>query len=307
MAVARVLTLVLGVFCLWGYGAFAREAMQTASGKPVEVRQGEIVEIKVAGVEWVAVEGRLGKEKIHFYPGPGGFYSALVGVDLEAKPGLVKVKVHATRQSEKSHESEIPLMIKAKAFQKESFSVAAEFDQLGPEVLARISADREQFARAFASTAPARLWVMPFVLPISSDITSPFGYRRVINGMPRAPHSGVDLKAAVGTEVQATNHGRVVLRGDFFYAGKSVVLDHGGGLQTLYFHLAEVKVEQGAMVRQGDVIALSGMTGRITGPHLHWGARLNNARVDPLELVGKLRDQRDSNPHPGHPGGKMEK
>jgi murein DD-endopeptidase MepM/ murein hydrolase activator NlpD len=88
--------------------------------------------------------------------------------------------------------------------------------------------------------------------------------------------------------VLATNHGRVVLTGDYFFAGKSVVLDHGGGLYTMYFHLSEFKVDAGAMVRRGDVLALSGMSGRVTGPHLHWAARLGNARVDPMELVQKI-------------------
>ncbi len=92
----------------------------------------------------------------------------------------------------------------------------------------------------------------------------------------------------MGTEVVATNHGRVVLVGSFFFAGGSVVLDHGGGLFTMYFHLSEFKVEEGAMVRRGDVIALSGSSGRVTGPHLHWGARMANARIDPLELLTKI-------------------
>jgi murein DD-endopeptidase MepM/ murein hydrolase activator NlpD len=92
----------------------------------------------------------------------------------------------------------------------------------------------------------------------------------------------------LGTEVVAANHGRVVLLGDFFFSGNSVVLDHGGGLYTMYFHLSEVKVEAELAVRKGDVIGLSGMTGRVTGPHLHWGARINGARVDPFELLNKL-------------------
>jgi murein DD-endopeptidase MepM/ murein hydrolase activator NlpD len=80
----------------------------------------------------------------------------------------------------------------------------------------------------------------------------------------------------------------VVLVGNFFFAGGSVVVDHGGGLYTMYFHLSEFKVDKGALVRRGDILALSGATGRVTGPHLHWGVRLNNARVDPLDLLRKL-------------------
>ncbi|MEO6163310.1 MAG: M23 family metallopeptidase, partial [Candidatus Binatia bacterium] len=110
----------------------------------------------------------------------------------------------------------------------------------------------------------------------------------------RAPHTGTDLSAPVSTEVVATNHGRVVLVGNFFFAGGSVVIDHGGSLYSMYFHLSEFKVEEGAMVRKGDVVALSGGTGRVTGPHLHWSVRLNNTRVDPLVLLQKYSSQPDA-------------
>ena len=131
----------------------------------------------------------------------------------------------------------------------------------------------------------SRLWVGAFLAPVAVQITSPFGLRRVINSLPRTPHGGVDLKAQLGAEIAAANHGRAVLRDDFYFSGKSVVLDHGGGVFTMYFHLSEFRVEKNAEVRKGDIIGLAGMTGRVTGPHLHWGARLNGARVDPMELL----------------------
>ncbi len=127
--------------------------------------------------------------------------------------------------------------------------------------------------------------------PVPGAITSPFGRRRVINGSPRSPHTGVDLRAAAGAEIIATNHARVVLVDDFYFGGKSVVLDHGGGLYTMYFHLSDFRVKEGSRVRKGGVVGLAGMTGRVTGPHLHWGARLNGARVDPFELLNKVWDK----------------
>jgi murein DD-endopeptidase MepM/ murein hydrolase activator NlpD len=116
-------------------------------------------------------------------------------------------------------------------------------------------------------------------------VNSAFGFRRVVNGLARAPHEGVDLKAALGAPVVAANDGRVVLEDNLFFSGNSLFLDHGGGLYTMYFHLSEFRVPTGASVRKGDVIGLAGMTGRVTGPHLHWGARLNGARIDPLDLL----------------------
>jgi murein DD-endopeptidase MepM/ murein hydrolase activator NlpD len=269
----------------------AQPSAKTGAMKTVEILQGEIAEINLSAPGVVAAEGRLGSEKIYFYPGDNGVLTALVGADLETRPGLAKILVNGTTQSGAPWATQIPLKIKSKAFKSEAFSVAQEFDQLSPEVLERIRREQEQFARVFAVSAPQRLWARPFVAPLPKEITSPFGYRRVINGSPRAPHTGVDLKAAMDTPVLAANHSRVVLLGDFFYGGKSLVLDHGGALFTVYFHLSEFKAEEGAEVKKGDVIALSGMTGRVTGPHLHWGARMNGARIDPFQLIDKVNEK----------------
>jgi murein DD-endopeptidase MepM/ murein hydrolase activator NlpD len=288
MRVARAVGSALVLLSLLPGHAFARPDARATVAKPTEVFQGDIVAIKIPAVGLTAVEGRLGKATVPFYLRPSGYYTALVGADLEAKPGVMTLNVKGTTTTGTEHDSQVTLRIKPKSFKKESFSVAAEFDQLSPEILARIRNDQEEFSRAFMSSLPEPLWEGAFVIPLSSEITSPFGYRRIINGTPRAPHTGVDLKAALGTPVVAANHGRVALVGDFFFSGQSVVLDHGGGLHTVYFHLTEYKVETGAPVRKGDVIGLSGMTGRVTGPHLHWGARLNGARVDPFELLNKL-------------------
>jgi murein DD-endopeptidase MepM/ murein hydrolase activator NlpD len=283
-----VIAATLALFALFDNRSFGAVAAKEKVAKAIEIFQGNILELKIPAEGLTAVHGRMGNATIPVYPSGNGFFTTLIGVDLEAKPGLVNVIVKSTTSSATLRESQIRLQIKPKSFKQESFSVAAEFDQLSAEVIERIRKDQDQFSRAFMSSAPERLWEGSFLLPVSSDVTSPFGYRRVINGTPRAPHTGVDLKAALGTEVMAANHGRVVLLGDFFFSGNSLVLDHGGGLYTVYFHLSEFKVEAGAPVRKGDLIGLSGMTGRVTGPHLHWGARLNNARVDPFELLRKL-------------------
>jgi murein DD-endopeptidase MepM/ murein hydrolase activator NlpD len=288
MRVTRAMGSALALLSLLAAHAFARPGARATVTQATEVFQGDIVAIKIPGVGLTAVEGRMGKATVPFYRRPNGYYTALVGADLEAKPGVVILMVKGTTSTGTERNSQVTLRIKPKAFKKESFSVAGEFDQLSPETLERIRNDQEEFSRTFMSSLPEPLWEGAFVLPLSSEVTSPFGYRRIINGTPRAPHTGVDLKAVLGTPVVAANHGRVALVGDFFFSGHSVVLDHGGGLHTVYFHLAEYKVEAGTPVRKGDVIGLSGMTGRVTGPHLHWGARINGARVDPFELLNKL-------------------
>jgi murein DD-endopeptidase MepM/ murein hydrolase activator NlpD len=163
--------------------------------------------------------------------------------------------------------------------------VDKSFDRFDEATLQRIEKERARITRLWQLSSPRRLWEGRFIPPVPGAVSSPFGLSRIINGSLRSPHSGVDLKAPAGMEIIAANHGKVVLREEFFFAGKSIVLDHGGGLYTMYFHLSEFEVEKGSEVRQGDLIGRVGMTGRVTGPHLHWGARLNGARIDPFELV----------------------
>jgi murein DD-endopeptidase MepM/ murein hydrolase activator NlpD len=257
--------------------------------RSIELRQGELIELKISGADLVAVEGRWGKEKIFFYPNGNGKFAALIGADVEAKPAASKFWLKATSQSGAEQQSEVPVKVKAKPFRTESFNVPPSFDQMTAETLEEIRREQTEFARAFEASTPERLWDAPFVRPVAQEESaSSFGSRRIINGTPRAPHTGTDLSAPAGTEVVAANHGRVVLVGNFFFAGGSVVLDHGGGLFTMYFHLSEFKVEEGSMVKKADVVGLSGATGRVTGPHLHWGARLANARIEPFELLKKI-------------------
>ena len=292
---AKTLAIIVGaIFCVLGIFTFQTDSC-ASEPKLLEVSQGEILELRVSGLGLTAVEGSLGKNKILFYPGEDQKYSALVGIDLDTKPRTLNVIIKSTTRAGTQRQVAIPIKIKAKAFPQESFTVAAEFDELGPALLERIRQEQEQLDQLFAISTLQRLWDLPFIAPVSADISSPFGYRRVINGTPRAPHTGVDLRAPIGTEVQAANHGRVALLGDFFYSGKSIFLDHGGGLYTMYFHLSQFKVEKGMEIRKGDIIGLSGMTGRVTGPHLHWGARINSARVDPFELIEKLSGKAQTN------------
>ncbi|HJT17882.1 MAG TPA: M23 family metallopeptidase, partial [Thermoanaerobaculia bacterium] len=126
----------------------------------------------------------------------------------------------------------------------------------------------------------------PFIDPIAGVKGTNFGVRRIFNGEPRAPHSGADLHAAAGTPVHATNRGRVVLAKNLFFTGNTVLLDHGFGIYSLYAHLSRIDVHAGETVNRGEVVGLVGATGRVTAPHLHWGMRVQGARVDPFSLVG---------------------
>jgi murein DD-endopeptidase MepM/ murein hydrolase activator NlpD len=285
---------VVIIATLWSIAVAARPAVGAAAGhvkwpRSIEVAQGELVEVKIVGADLTAVEGRWGQERIYFHGDGKGQFSALLGADVEAKAAPSKLSVKVVRQSGQALQSELPVKIKAKSFRTESFSVPSSFDQMTPETLEEIGREQAAFKQAFSAPIAGRLWEPPFVRPVPHEAAAAsFGARRIINGTPRAPHSGTDLAAPAGVEVMAANHAKVVLVGNFFFAGGSVVLDHGGGLFTMYFHLSEMKVDEGAMVRKGDLIGLSGATGRVTGPHLHWGARLANARIEPFELLKKI-------------------
>ena len=121
-----------------------------------------------------------------------------------------------------------------------------------------------------------------------TGFAAPFGSRSVFNGQPRSPHSGADFRAAEGTPVVAPNVGRVVLTGDTYFSGGSIILDHGWGLYSYFAHLSKILVDKGDLVEPGQTVGQAGATGRVTGPHLHWTLRLNGARVDPLSLIELL-------------------
>jgi len=132
------------------------------------------------------------------------------------------------------------------------------------------------------------LWSGPFVRPVPDAANSAFGTRSVFNGEPRSPHSGADFSSQPGTPVKSPNAGRVVLAGDLYFTGNTVVIDHGAGLLSLFAHLRAITVRESDSVTAGTVIGEVGATGRVTGPHLHWTVRLNGARVDPMSLLAVL-------------------
>ncbi|MGH7829083.1 MAG: M23 family metallopeptidase [Candidatus Binatia bacterium] len=271
--------------CLSGQAAGAGDFLWTVSVNSPEVLQGGLVQIEVTGSDLAEVKGSLRSREFPFFPSGHGSYASLIGVDLEEKAGIHKIVIRAMNQSGGRSEKIVALRVVEKEFPRENISVPDSFDRIDEATRKRIEREQAELARLWRVTTGRRFWEGGFLSPVAGEVTSPFGFRRIVNGSPRSPHTGVDLKAHLGTEVLAANHGQVVLRDEFFFNGKSIVLDHGGGLYTMYFHLADFRVAKGLQVRKGDLIGWAGMTGRVTGPHLHWGVRLHGARVDPFELL----------------------
>jgi murein DD-endopeptidase MepM/ murein hydrolase activator NlpD len=165
--------------------------------------------------------------------------------------------------------------------------VAGDKVDLSKEAIARIREERQAFRNAWDSSTYIRFWSGPFLRPTRSDrITSYFGERRIYNnGKLRNVHRGVDLAAGVGDPIKATAAGKVVLASFCYLEGGLIIMDHGGGLFTLYCHLSKLNVKAGDTVDKGHVIGLAGSTGRVTGPHLHWGCGVQGVRVDPMSLL----------------------
>jgi hypothetical protein len=216
----------------------------------------------------------LNRQKTVWY----GFFAA----DLTAKPGRYKVLV---KKNPSGHEKNLVIEVKKKDYGLRRLTLPKNMVELNAETLTRVTKESKTMKKLWEAPPSTPLWNGPFLRPISGKVMTPFGPRSIINNQSRAPHSGVDLKAKKGTPVRATNDGRVALASDYFFSGRSVVIDHGGGIQSMYFHLERILVQQDEMVTKGHIIGLVGSSGRATGPHLHWGIRINGARVDPLRLL----------------------
>jgi murein DD-endopeptidase MepM/ murein hydrolase activator NlpD len=156
-----------------------------------------------------------------------------------------------------------------------------------PEDEERIAQEQGIIGRAKTHWREAELANIDLAKPAHGPFTSPFGLRRFFNGQARNPHSGLDIAVPRGAPVHSAAAGNVLLTGNFFFNGKTVFVDHGQGLITMYCHLDDIDVREGEPVSRGQPIGLSGMTGRATGPHLHWSVMLNGTMVDPKLFVSR--------------------
>jgi len=206
---------------------------------------------------------------------------ALVGVDLDRPPGRYPIEIEA-RDGTRLRAA---LEVVPRKFPEERLTVPKGYVEPDRATLARIEREQRLLAGLWEKTAAEPYWKGTFLPPADGPSGSAFGLRRFFNGEPRSPHAGIDFRAPEGAPVRASNRGRVVLARGLFFTGNTVVIDHGCGLFTLYVHLSEFGIYQGAWVDRGQEIGKVGMTGRATGPHLHFAVRLGDARIDPAALL----------------------
>jgi hypothetical protein len=240
--------------------------------------------IQVAPAERIVI----GFEGIDYNLGIGGGVGtafALIGLDLALKPGPYDLKMTAYLREGGVEKLRHPLMVQGREFPVKKLLVKQEFVTPPPEVEERIRRESDLLQMVYGVITEEWLGEGVFERPHSGESADNFGERRIYNGVPRSSHSGLDIAAPQGSPVRAANSGRIVLARDLYFSGKTVIIDHGLGVFSIYCHFSELKVNRGQTVRRGDVIALAGSTGRSTGPHLHWAVRIRGNRVDPQALL----------------------
>ncbi len=230
-------------------------------------------------------EVHVGDRRHAFFPAPGPRAQgvALVPMPFDAPPGPTALRVH---DSKGTLLRTLSLTVKKASFPMVNLKVAGNTVHPSEAEKARIAKEAAEFKRVTADPAPTRLWEAPFIPPVKSLVTCVFGTTRRFNGEVKSVHKGIDLRAATGTPVLAPAAGTVRIAQDCFYGGNLVFIDHGLGLFSFCCHMSRLDVKVGQRLAAGDLLGLSGATGRASAPHLHWGASIGGVDVDP----GLLRE-----------------
>jgi len=209
---------------------------------------------------------------------------AYIAPDRKLSPGKYQLRLSLQSESAMAQSLEIPVLVQAKSYPVEELTLPIEMAEFPPEIVERINQDNKNLLAGMSALNPVCYWEGAFEKPVPGEVSGVFGAQRIINKVPRSPHTGTDFKADTGQEVRAINNGKVSLVYVGYLTGNSLIIDHGCGLYSVYYHLSEILVKQGEDVKKAQVIARAGMSGRASGPHLHLSIRLNNSYLDPLSL-----------------------
>jgi murein DD-endopeptidase MepM/ murein hydrolase activator NlpD len=252
-------------------------------------KQGQVLVVKVKGEEQATeVKGTFLSRTIPFFrefrSGEPAGHIGLIGIDMQDEPGTYELSVEV-KQGEQAKQLSFNVQVAKEKFAVEHLKLPKDKVDLDEKSAARWKAEQQSVREALAENSRLKLWHSNFVEPVSGKRTGIFGSVRIMNGQPRNPHNGEDIGAPLGADVAATNDGIVRITVDHIFSGKGVFVDHGLGFYSMYFHLSEILVRDGDLVTAGQIIGKVGATGRATGPHLHWGVKLNGARVNPYALL----------------------
>lgn len=245
-----------------------------------EIKNGQTALIKFAKEE--GVEFKYIKIKDKTYEIFSNY--AYVPISYYEKPQTLKVYVHYTKNKKPESKLLFFKVVDGK-YQKETLSVDNSKVKLSKKDKKRAAKEYVEAMDIYNSTTPKSFIDSDFIMPLNSKITSDFGRARIFNGTLKSYHSGTDFRAKVGTPIKCVNDGKVVLVKDRFYSGGSIIVDHGQGVYTCYYHMSKFDVKKNELVKKGQLLGLSGASGRVTGPHLHFSARVNGVQVDPLQFI----------------------
>lgn len=251
---------------------------------PAEVEPGspEIIRVVARGAS--SIEGEWLGRKVEFFRTSSGEWGALAGVDVQVPEGPSTLHLRI-KQPDGWAEVNSHVEIHPAHYRTGTLTVAPKFVSPGPAEIKEIEAEIKLKSDVLAHSAPEPLWHGDFHAPVRSAPTDSFGTRRMFNGKLASIHRGADFHARTGTRVRASNSGVVVLARRLYFEGNCVIIDHGMGLFTESMHFSRIDVHEGERVRTGQLLGLSGATGRVTGPHLHWAVRWQGAYLDPVKLL----------------------
>jgi murein DD-endopeptidase MepM/ murein hydrolase activator NlpD len=222
---------------------------------------------------------------VYRHPAGGvGRYFALIGIPYRTQPGPQELTLTYS-DATGDNRRQIPFQVVAGNYKTDVLKVDARRVNPNKEDRQRAGREAQEVQHVYASGIKEGLWNGSFQLPVDNEISSPYGNRRVFNGQLKSYHNGLDFRSPKGTPVYATNSGVVRLAKNLFYSGNAVIIDHGTGIFTIYAHLSKIETAAGRRIEKGQLLGLSGATGRVSGPHLHWGVKLSAVAVNPLRFV----------------------
>ena len=255
------------------------QPFKLVNGSPVLFQIAASARVQSISASW------LGHDLVFFHPADGKLWYALAGVPVETTAGRYDLKIQEALASGKPVEIRRTIKVASASYPRITIQVAKQFTEPSPDQLHEVAADKDLKQKTFAVETPQRLWTGAFLSPVSAPVSDGFGTARVINQEVKSRHLGTDFGVPTGTPVHAVNHGTVLLARPLFFEGNCVIIDHGQGLMSLYLHLSEFRVKEGDEVVPGQLIGLSGGTGRATGPHLHLAIRWQGVYLDPAILL----------------------
>lgn len=278
----RVLLVALLAFAACSYSR-----AESVSWQPTKLTSGSPVLFRIAApASTREISGKwLGHVFSFFRVGKTRIWCALAGVPLQTPIGTYTLQITETLSSGRTLALKRQLRVLRASYPRITVKVAKKFTEPNHSQLTAIAADKSQKEKTFTEVSPDRLWSGPFATPVSAPVSDLFGTERVFNKEVQSRHQGLDFAVPAGTAVRAVNRGIVVLARPMYFEGNFIVIDHGQGLLSLYLHLSEFKVKEGEQVRSGQVIGLSGGTGRATGAHLHLAIRWQGVYLSPAVLL----------------------